>query len=204
MLHFVRDKINTNFIGGNVIIKDGKEYARVSEILAQFSDFSHIDPEVLANKCRIGTQVHEAIAAEIAEEFPILAEDSWGYFKSFLKWRDELNPLFEQSEQRYFSEKHRITGQIDALVTFGTQTPPVLVDFKTSAQEGKSWILQAHLYDIILEQNHIETQARFLFIKLDKMGGLPQVFQYSFDLNIQSKCLNAIQMYCKNKESEKK
>ena len=192
MLHFVRDKINTNFIGGFVIIKDGKEYARVSEILAPFNDFSAIDPEVLANKCRIGTQVHEAIAAEIAGEFPILAEDSWGYFKSFLRWLDEMNPFFEQSEQRYFSKRYTMTGQIDALVSIGTQLYPTLIDFKTSAQESTTWRLQAHMYGLLLGESEIKHQPRYLFIKLDKMGGLPQVFQYKYDSNVMAKCLNAI------------
>lgn len=187
-----------------MIIKDGREYARVSEILASFNDFSHIDPEVLANKCRIGTQVHEAIAAEVAGEFPVLAHDNWGYFKSFMRWRDELNPFFEQSEQRYYSEKHMITGQIDALIQFPGEDVVHLVDFKTSAQEGKSWPLQAHLYAMLLQENLFAIQPRYLFVKLDKRGGLPQVFEYHFDSNLYRKCLNAIELYWKNKESEKK
>lgn len=187
-----------------MIIKDGKEYARVSEILKPFTDFSHIDPDVLANKCRIGTQVHEAIAAEIRGEFPILDADSWPYFKSFLRWRDELNPFFEQSEQRYFDDEHMITGQIDALVRFTPSNPQILIDFKTSAQEGKTWPMQAQLYDLLLTNNAIEIESIYLFIKLDKMGGIPQVFSYKFDLNFHSKCLNAIQMYWKEKENDKK
>ena len=186
-----------------MIIKDGMQYARVSEILSPLNDFSHIDPEVLANKCRIGTQVHEAIASEVAGEFPILAEDSWGYFKSFLKWRDELNPFFEQSEQRYYSETHMITGQIDALARFGVGNNPLLVDFKTSAQEGKTWPLQAHLYCLLVEINAIRIEPRFLFLKLDKMGGFPKVFHYKFDFNLHVKCLNLIEEYWRKKESEK-
>lgn len=186
-----------------MIIKDGKEYARVSEILQPFSDFSHIDPEVLANKCRIGTRVHEAIAAEIAGEFPILDEASYGYFKSFLAWKHELKPSFQQSEQRYYSEKHMITGQIDCLALIGSRVP-FLVDFKTSASEGESWPLQGHLYAMLLEEAGLKIQEKYFFVKLDRAGFLPKVLQYRFDFNLRSKCLNAIRMYWENKESEKK
>jgi hypothetical protein len=202
MLPCVRDKINPKPRGKKVIAKDGIEYARVSEILKPVSDFSHIDPEVLANKCRIGTQVHAAIAAEIAGEFPILSEDAWGYFKSFLRWRDELNPFFLQSEKRYFSEKHTITGQIDTLVRFGRKNLPLLVDFKTSATEGESWPLQAHLYDLILTENGTEIEPRYLFLKLNKMGGLPQTFHYKFDFNLKAKCLNLIEEFWKMRKSD--
>ncbi len=185
-----------------MIIKDGKEYARVSEILKPFSDFSHIDPEVLANKCRIGTQVHAAIESEISGDFPILQEDSSGYFKSFEKWRLEIGPFFQMSEARYFSQKHMITGQIDALVEFNGDDPLVLIDFKTSAQEGASWPLQGHLYAMLLQENGIEVQPRYLFIKLDKFGWMPKVFEYKFDKNLQSKCLKAIEDFWKVRKSD--
>jgi hypothetical protein len=185
--------------GGFVIFKDGRAYARVSEILKPLTDFSHIDPEVLANKCRLGTQVHAAIESEIKDEFPILQVDSYGYFKSFLSWQHEVNPQFHQSEQRYYSETHMITGQIDALVAFQLETP-YLVDFKTSAQEGKSWSLQAHLYAMLLTQNNVPIQNKYLFIKLDKKGGFPQVFQYKFDLNLQAQCLNLIEEFWINEK----
>lgn len=186
-----------------MIIKDGREYARVSEILAPLNDFSHIDPEVLANKCRIGTRVHEAIAAEIAGEFPILDEASYGYFKSFLAWNQELKPHFRNSEQRYYSDEHMITGQIDSLIHFDGKGP-YLVDFKTSASEGDTWIYQGHLYHMLLAENKISLYPRYLFIKLDKNGMLPRIFEYRLDLNIRAQCVNAIRTYWKNKENEKK
>lgn len=197
-----------------MIIKDGKEYARVSEILKPFTDFSHIDPEVLANKCRIGTQVHEAIADEIKGEFPFLRPDSYGYFKSFMIWKSRMDCVFSQSEHRYFSDKYMITGQIDTLIYFydnfkeSIDKPsihlPVLVDFKTSAQEGESWCMQAHLYHLLLTENEVNVEPLFLFVKLDKKGDLPKVFQYKFQKNIASKCLNSIAEFWKNKECEKK
>lgn len=194
-----------------MIIKEGREYARVTEVLKPFSDFSHIDPEVLANKCRIGTQVHAAIESEIKDEFPILAADSYGYFKSFLLWKGRMNCTFSQSEKRYFSDKFMITGQIDTLIYFYAHFKesitnisihlPVLVDFKTSASEGESWCMQAHLYHLLLTENEVNVEPLFLFVKLDKKGDLPKVFQYKFQKNIASKCLNAIEKFWKVRKS---
>ena len=55
-------------------IKEG--YTRVSEILGKRSDFSMIDPQVLANKCRIGTNVHERINLEIQGIFMDSEDDA--------------------------------------------------------------------------------------------------------------------------------
>lgn len=171
----------------------GKQFARVSEILRQFSDFSQIDPAVLANKCRIGTNVHEAIADDIEQRFPCPDADAMGYFNSFSAWNDQLKPVFLQSEQRYYDHEKMITGQIDALIRLRGWNLPVLVDFKTSAQESKeTWPMQAHLYNFLLKANGIAVNPTYLFVKLNKMGRLPEVFEYAWDQNIHAKCMNAI------------
>lgn len=185
-----------------MIIKDGKEYARVSDVLKPFSDFSHIDEAVLARKCMIGTLVHEAIAQDIQGNFPILDEDGWGYFKSYMKWAEHMECDFVQSEKRYFDDEYMLTGQIDALISYGKEDTPVLVDFKTSASEGKVWTMQAHLYSYLLIKNDVHHQSRFLFVKLDKKGALPTVFEYKFNKNTAVKSLQAIHMYWKVRKSD--
>lgn len=49
---------------------EGKKYARVSDILSPLKDFSQIDPDVLDKKIKLGTSVHDAIADDIAGDFP--------------------------------------------------------------------------------------------------------------------------------------
>jgi len=181
-----------------MIEHNGKLYARVSDVLRTFSDFSHIDPNVLAAKTHLGVMVHDAIASEINEEFPILeSTDQWNYFKSFLAWRERLKPQFSQSEKRYYCNDKLITGQIDALAFLGYRTGlPVLIDFKTSAQESKEvWPMQAHMYRYLLEKNGVEVHPSYLFVKLNKKGELPEVFQYAWDPNIHNKCMNAIDKF---------
>lgn len=183
-----------------MIVHEGKNYARVSDILRPFNNFGHIDPSVLENKARIGTSAHQAIADDIAGEFPCPDKDSMGYFKSYEMWRDKVHPTFLQSEKRYFDGYRMITGQIDALITFSEiNFFPVLVDFKTSSVESKEvWPMQAHLYALLLATNQIQVSPKYLFIKLDKHGSLPAVYEYSWDRNIHAKCMDAIDSFWQN------
>jgi hypothetical protein len=184
-----------------MIEKDNRIYARVSEILDPLFEYRHIDPQILSRKAAIGSAVHEAIAYAIQDEFPILEGSTAGYFSSFVEWTKRLNPMFKASEQRYFCDKARLTGQIDALCMIPGSDLPVLVDFKTSAQESKKvWPLQAHLYDYLLERNGIKVARHFLFVRLHKEGKLPAVHNYAFSPTVRQYCLEAIDEFWKEKE----
>lgn len=176
-----------------------KKYARVSEVLSCFSDFSHIDPKVLANKQRIGTSVHKAIEDDIGGGFPTPDNDAYGYYESYEKWKMTAFPRFIKSEERYFCHEKLLTGQIDALIHYGYAFQvPVMIDFKTSAQEDKvTWPMQAHLYAYLLAVNGISVQPRYLFIKLNKKGGLPDVYEYAWSQNTHIKCMDAIDDFWK-------
>lgn len=185
------------------MLYNGKEYARVSQIISRYSDFSHIDPEVLNRKAQMGTEVHEAINDDINMKFPVVSSSCQGYLDSYLEWKNRTEPVFLKSESRYFDDKMMITGCIDALAVFQGSSEPVLVDFKTSAQESREvWPMQAHLYDYLLRCNGIDPDTRFLFVKLDKWGKLPMVFEYKYDKNIMAKCMEAIDLYWKDRKSD--
>lgn len=181
-----------------MIIHNGKQYARVSDILKPFCDFSNIDEAVLNNKARIGTDVHKAINDDICEEFPIIFPESHGYLSSYYQWKERLLPSFSLAETRLYCDEKMISGQIDTLVQFKGENGLVLVDFKTSAQESPIvWPMQAHLYHYLLIKNGWNVTSRFLFVKLDKHGKLPTVFQYCFDPNLRAKCMDAIDLHFK-------
>ena len=73
---------------------EGKLYARVSDIIRPFCCFGHIDPVVLDNKARIGTEVHKLIADDLDGEFVIPSDETRGYFNSYLRWKKEIKPKF--------------------------------------------------------------------------------------------------------------
>lgn len=175
---------------------NGKVYARVSDIIKPFVDFGGIDEEVLNRKAVIGTRVHKAIDEEIRGDLPILTGKEIGYFQSFNKWRHAVNVKFLETEKRYYCDTKRITGCVDCLVEFQGENVAVLVDFKTSAQESPvTWPMQAHLYYYLATASGKKLAPRFLFIKLDRFGDLPKVFQYKFDNNLMNRCLQAIDSY---------
>ncbi len=175
---------------------DGKSYARVTEILSAYSDFSKVPPEVLEKKKIIGQNVHVAIKDDVDGEFPVVSDEECGYFESYRKWYGRVLPEFIQSEKRYFCDKKMLSGCIDGLVIMPGSDAVVLIDFKTSAQESsETWKMQAHLYYYLIKESGEKVSDKFLFIKLDKTGELPKVFQYDYDSNIHAKCMEAVDSY---------
>lgn len=177
---------------------NGKKYVRASEILRPLMDFSGIPKQVLENKAVIGKLVHDFISEEIQGNFPVLSAfgKEVGYIKSFQRWKQTADVEFTASEVRYCCDKMRLTGCIDALAKLEGEEEAVLVDFKTSAQESPiTWPMQAHLYYYLLKQAAVKVANRFLFVKLNRYGRLPTVFQYKFDSNLESRCLELVKEY---------
>lgn len=148
-------------------IKPG--YARITEVLSILNDYSNVPQEILEAKQIVGTNVHAAIESIVKGESPIVNNaKEWGYVKSFMHWRDQANPSFITTEQRYYDDSKMITGQIDAIVKLHGIEEGVLVDYKTSAQENsKVWPYQAHLYHYLLSQNNIcNLSHKFIFLRL--------------------------------------
>jgi len=165
------------------IIKEG--YTRVSQILGQWDKYSGIDPAVLDNKIRIGTNVHEAINMFNLCLPYSLKEDERPYMESYLQWYDASPFILIESEKRYYDEEAKITGAIDAVMHFkndpindGGQI--VLCDWKCSyAEDPLNWPLQGAMYYDLLKKNGVESLARKCrFVKFDKHGGMPKVYEY--------------------------
>jgi len=175
---------------------EGKKYARVSDVIRPFVDFSHVPVEVLNRKAALGTRVHKAIEQEINGDMAVVGLGEQGYVQSFEQWRAEVEPVFVESERRYYCDEKMITGCIDALVEFKGTDKRILIDFKTSAQESPvTWPMQAHLYHYLASKHHNNLDSRILFLKLDRKGALPKVFIYNFDDNVIRQCMQAIDVF---------
>lgn len=183
-----------------MLIINGREYARVTEVLAKYSDYSHIDPEVLRRKCDIGTDIHAAIADHLSGSMPMPCQPGAGYFDSYMLWYRAVAPRVIYTETRYCCDELMITGQIDLVCTMGCGDIPVLIDFKTSVSESPVWIMQAHLYAHLLQRNNVIVGDKYIFLKLDKLGRSPIAYTYTRGQNTLNKCLNA----CRDFWAEKK
>jgi hypothetical protein len=171
-------------------------YTRISSILGQWDTFGHIDPQVLANKAGIGTRVHEAIDNFHNGIFTPLEYSTAGYFDSYVKWDKAVNPKFIKNEERYYCDKLMITGQVDAICLFPGDEKPCIVDYKTSVAESpKMWPLQACFYHYLAQQSGVELSNRLIFIKLDKLGEMPKIFEYTYTKQLWNVCLAAWTTY---------
>jgi hypothetical protein len=155
---------------------------RVSEVLEFFKDFSGIDPQVLAEKQQIGTNVHACIKAYY-EGIPLFPEGrEEGYFQSFIKWQDSHKLTPTHLETRYHGSQYfeSLNGQIDAVMPF--KSGPTLIDFKTSHNpDFLCWPLQGYFYNRLLSQNNIHTESHVLFLKLHKEGRQAQEFWFDIE-----------------------
>ncbi len=100
------------------IVEDGKLYARVSTILKPFFNFTGIPEEVLQNKCKLGTNVHDYIHQEINGNFPLAFGQEIGYCQSFQKWRDALRTDATRfgSACQFAQQRTIDTTTLDALI----------------------------------------------------------------------------------------
>jgi hypothetical protein len=188
----------------NMLEFAGKMYARVSDVLSPFVDFSAIPPEVLQRKAALGTRVHNAINQDIQGDFPVVGLQDQGYFQSFERWRSALNPVFLTTEKRMYCDEKMLTGCIDALIKLEGHDQHILVDWKTSAAESPiTWPMQAMLYWYLLERTGIVVSQTALFIKLDRNGLLPKVYQYKLDSKFLGRCLQAVDDYWEEQNKNK-
>lgn len=181
------------------MIKEG--YTRVSEIIGWYKSLklSAIDPIVLKNKCQIGTNVHEAISGSWEGFYVPLDEKEDGYFKSFEKWKQKFNGEVVSQEQRLYCDELKVTGAFDLLIKTKKENLPVIVDFKTSAAEDKiGWPLQGIFYWHLCKVNNIMVAPSCLFIRLDKAGNPPIIYEYemsSFLWKIAQDCLRVYKVW---------
>ncbi len=178
-------------------IKEG--YVRVSSILAQWNHLAHVNPSVLANKCRIGTNVHEKIAAETEGIYVGLQEDEQGYFESWQVWQEEVKKdmNFIKIETRLYCDKLKITGCVDAFVNTNQKKDELyLIDYKTSASVNKKmWALQASFYHYLAVVNGYKIHTKSMFVHLKKDGKKAKVHPFECDAKLFAISMCAFRTY---------
>jgi hypothetical protein len=193
-------------------------HIRVSEILAQFKDFSTINPKVLNTKAAIGTEVHHNIHMHTKGVFPVhemypnydrstTEITSWeergeGYLNSYLAYDKKEKPKYQLMEHRLYDDNLMITGQIDGLRVMDGL--PMLIDFKCSYSVDKEiWGMQAHYYKHLLEVNGIQIADTFLFLQLKKDGKKPTLVEIKFDEEVMSRCIDEAILFWERKKDAK-
>lgn len=171
-------------------------YQRVTEVLSPFSGMSCIPKDILESACVRGSAVHEIIEC-IQAGLPWTVDDNLkGYIDSYSEWAK--NKQFIKTPSRFFDDELMITGECDCL--YLKDGGLILVDFKTSAKEGKTWKYQGAAYAHLAKRDgYVITGIEF--VQLSKEGAPARSYRYA-DTGFQG-FLRLLSVYREFFESQK-
>lgn len=155
------------------IIKDG--YTRISDIISKYSGYGNVPEHILQAACERGTKVHEIIEAIFEGLGAQIDEKLHGYIKSFDSWYTNVHQHGFLQPERWYDDDNLITGKCDCLMDVDGVLS--LIDFKTSAKIGTSWILQGGGYCYLAQKCGIYVD-KIRFIKLLKNGDAAEIIDY--------------------------
>lgn len=180
------------------IIQPG--FDRITKTLEMFTKMDEIDPDVLANACDRGTAVHVAIDAWIKGIEPVIENPDWEpYYDSVFPWIE--NKHFISTEERFYDQDFMVTGKYDAIYDNGKGL--VLVDFKTSAAESKTWMLQGSAYAYFIRKNCGLDIQKIEFVRLKKDGKPCKIYTYEENFSLYLQCLNVYRYFTAKKRLSK-
>lgn len=170
-------------------ILDG--YTRVSEILNYYSGLEKVPQNVLERACERGTIVHNACEA-IIQGFGVDSScyEYETYVESFMKWYEQYDELDVKLIPRFYDDELKITGLCDCIVFSPKKT--ILVDFKTSYTESKTWAVQGGAYCMMAANSEPKIHVDEMhFVHLQKNSSKPVIYNYDIQENIDRfmKCL---------------
>lgn len=141
-----------------------------------------IDSDILQRKADLGSKVHGMIADDLKKEFVISDGKAEGYFESYKKWYDIVQPQPAHIEKRFYNETMLLTGCIDLGCRFKgkeDRDEVFLVDWKcTISPDHVKWPIQAAFYHLLMELNRVLVEPVCYFVQLDPNGNEPRVHNY--------------------------
>lgn len=169
--------------------KEREKYLRVTQILYPFSGLQNVDKEILNHAACRGSRVHKICEAIVSGmgDYGVDSE-TLGYVLSFKHWWGSGRKVIE-IERRFWSDEHKITGQIDMIVE--TDEGLAIVDIKTSSKPSKTWQLQGSAYYELVTKAGFDIKKIF-FLHLNKDGKPPKVIEYQPDFGF---FLNVLKVY---------
>lgn len=156
-------------------------YPSVTEILSPYVSFSRVPPAVLQAACERGTLVHEAVAALLRDEFPVIPDGIAGYIESFDRWRDAMITDVLLVEERLSDPVLRYTGQIDTVARLKGDDCWTVIDWKTAVTGSPAWAVQTAAYrELVINQYELGMPIlRRMSVRLRKDGGKAVVTEYN-------------------------
>lgn len=158
----------------------------VTQALSQFNDFSNVHPAVLEAAKQRGQRLHAAAAAKLTGTFlvtPLLPEDA-GYWESLSAWIDDYVEHVYDVEPELVDDRFGFVGHPDLICRLSGRRFMV-VDWKTPAQESKSWRVQlgAYVHLAVKHYRHHSPIWRGMAVQPDKDGKLAKGTPYMATAN---------------------
>jgi len=128
----------------------------VTEVLGVFTDFSMINPSVLAHACDRGTRVHTAISAHLQGLWVSpLDDEAQQYFDSFRRWADIMLDKALLIEHEGICDCYGYMGHYDSALILKGDDPNAIsvLDWKTPVVAGKTWRVQNSAYCHLVEKH---------------------------------------------------
>ncbi len=172
-------------------------YARVTDILKPFSNFSFIKPEVLANAADRGTRVHDYCTNYANNIFITdIDEDCKPYVESFISWYDEHVYKLVESEKRLYHKQHKFTGKFDMIVKMKSSKDAItLLDIKTPLRSSRAWGIQLAAYSILMENNFSYIPEQRLVLQVSNQGKMAKTIEYLDHKKDESLFMGALNLH---------
>lgn len=159
-----------------------ENYTRVTEILSTYSKLDMIPPDVLERACQRGTDVHAICVAHLTNlGVPPYDPELEGYIDSFRNWQSKHDSAEFYFPDRFYDDELEISGECDCVMKFDGKR--VLIDFKTSANQSKTWALQGAAYAYLAMLNGTKLDE-ICFVKLAKDGSDAKAYKYEYEEHI--------------------
>lgn len=172
-----------------------KDFARVTEVLECYSDFSAICPKVLANAADRGQRVHNYCEMiNLSLFLPEIDADCVPFVECYQKWHNEHVDEVISAEIRLNCPRHMISGQIDIICRLKGSSEIYIIDIKTPVACKKAWHLQTAAYKLLArEQLNISGASRSCLM-LSRTGGKAKLKPFSNPLD-ETRFLHALDLY---------
>lgn len=145
-------------------------FPSVTTVLAPWSDFSGVSPQILRAASERGRTVHRACTSHAMGLWaPAVTEDCAGYVLSFRTWLSEAVEDVILAESEFSHPVFQYSGHPDLIVRMRGDSALALVDLKTPLSPAKTWRPQLAAYAELARVNGYDI-GRVLAVRLRKSG----------------------------------
>lgn len=173
------------------MIKTG--YTRVSSLISELSHYGNINKQILKEKARLGTFIHNKISQILeinlgTEDQTInkdaiesinneikaidIHSDTKYYLDGFIQLCKEKTILSKNHiaiEKRYYNDEYMISGQIDLLTQYEDKI--ILIDWKTtSVLHEVAASVQMYFYKMLVEESEMVNVDECYIVQLTNFG----------------------------------